>query len=224
MNTYSMNSEKDNTFNPLMDTSVSILRKTSNRIRNEHGVTDLQEQFARLVAETGTLTEAYIRVYYLSQGKEFKGKPETIHGMAFRVSQKPKVQQRINHYMAQKTDRLNKELEAREDERIRQVRASEMSNEMIRSFIRNGIYELARKEDLLPQARLKAFELLGKLAGIAAFEKVAENEKDRTEAEAKQKLKELIEHLRQSGKLTTQPSKLASSLVIDHKPLESKDS
>lgn len=64
---------------------------------------------------------------------------------------------------------------------------------------------MADKDDIQPQARLRAYELLGKLAGISAFEKVAENNADKSEHEAKQKLKELIDHLRSAGKLATKP-------------------
>lgn len=206
MNTQSMNDNSKFPGNPnkikaLYDTDRSILRKTGYRQKNEYGVTDLQEQFARLVAETGTLTEAYIRVYYLGQGKEVTGKPETIHRAAYGVSCKKNVAERIKHYQQIKIDQANQILQARLDQEIAIAKANDLTNEQIRAFIREKLYTMARSDTIQANAQLKAIELLGKLAGISAFEKIAANEQDRTEAEAKAKLKELIEHLRAQGKL-----------------------
>jgi hypothetical protein len=186
------------------------------------GVTELQEEFARLVAETNTLTEAYIRVYYTARGKDpGNAKPETIHNRAYITSRNPRVAKRIEHWTRLKLDQKDRELQARLDSRVEQVRAEELTNDRIRSFIREKAYAIATKEGTRDSDTLKALDLMGKLAGVGAFEKIADNALAMEETQANQRLKELITHLRQQGKLTVLPIKEAK--LIDAKPLISND-
>jgi len=189
------------------------------------GCNDLQEAFARLVAETNTLTEAYIRVYYLGQGKDpGNAKPETIYNRAYICSRKPNVLKRIEHWQGIVLAQRDKELQTKLDGRQSLVKAEELTNEKIRSFIRETAFSIAQSDDSRHSDRLKAMELLGKLAGVGAFEKVADNPTDQDESKAKQKLRELIDHLRQTGKLAVLPSMdSAKPLEPTPKPLQSND-
>jgi hypothetical protein len=192
---------------------LEIVKKNGYTRRNKlTGCNDLQEEFARLVAYCGTLTEAYTKVYYLGKGKDPKNtRPETIHTRAWLLSRKPHVEARIQYWEERKREERDAHIEQIQANTMKDALTASMSDQKIRSFIRESLFTIASTQTERTTDRLKSMELLGKLAGVAAFEKVAQNEKDQDETQAKQKLKELITHLRDSGKL---------DVIEDRKPKE----
>jgi len=136
--------------------------------------TPKQEAFARQVAKGVTNSDAYRMIYDADNSS-----PETVHREASRLVALPHVSHRIKQFM--------KELE------MRMIR----DGMKLREHVIAGLYELSNDRDVPPSARIRAFELLGKVDIVGLFEPKAGGKDDRLEpekirAELEEKLVKLI--------------------------------
>jgi len=137
--------------------------------RNQHGLTVKEETFARHVAEGKTQSEAY-RLAYNAQNM----KPQTIWHEAHLTAKRPAVKERINGL-----------INAIEKEALH-------DSAMARTFILERLWHEASDMQSRASERLKAVELLGKLAWVGAFK---ERSEITTEFMTSDKLKGRIEEL-----------------------------
>lgn len=140
-------------------------------LRNEFGLTAKQENFARAVVETGSLTVAYRQAFNAE-----KMKPETVHKRAYELSGKGEIKARVTELLAEKQAK----------EQWNRERALSFAQERL-------IEEVTRAKDA--RDRLRALELFGNLAEFDLF---TARKHDRTvrhisQQEAHQNLKNAIE-------------------------------
>lgn len=109
-----------------------------------HGLTNKEDQFAILVANGASLSDAYRRIYRPNNNV----KPTTIWQHAHYIYTKPNVQARVKAILDAK------ELDARHDPR------------RVKSFIENLMIEFASDSQVQVTNRIKAAELLAKIAGV----------------------------------------------------------
>jgi len=114
--------------------------------RDKDGLTGKQAAFASATLEHATLTAAYREVYD-AEGM----RPASVHCEASKLVSNPKVAQRIERLTAEKE----------RDQRTEGAR--------LREFIRERLVREATEADS-DAARVRAVELLGKLAGVQAFD------------------------------------------------------
>ena len=110
------------------------------------GLTPKQAAFAAATLEYATLTAAY-RAVYSAEGM----RPASIHGEASKLMSDPKIARRVERLTAEKE----------RDQRTEGAR--------LREFIRERLVREATEADS-DAARVRAVELLGKLAGVQAFD------------------------------------------------------
>ena len=115
-------------------------------LKNKHGLTEKQEAFAVATLEHPTLSAAYRSVY---NSKAMKS--GTIHSEASKLVSHPMVAARIERLTAEKE------------------RNQRTEGARLREFIRERLVREATEADS-DAARVRAVELLGKLAGVQAFD------------------------------------------------------
>ena len=143
------------------------------RGQGHKAITEKQERFALTVAEGSTLSAAY-RLAYDAEGS----KPETVWARASELADNSKVKARIAFHV----------------ERIERERPHD--NDRIRRRLREFLLETVDNAKESATARLRAAELLGKVAGVSLFSeaKVSQAQAAVDQAEM-DKLKEKIEAL-----------------------------
>ena len=110
------------------------------------GLTAQQELFCKLLFTGVSRPDAYRQAYHCENAS-----PQTVSQMALRAEQMPKVQARLRQLQARWEQRASLDALIRRDE------------------IARGIAEIAFSATAKETTRLKALELLGKIAGIDLF-------------------------------------------------------
>ena len=110
------------------------------------GLTAQQEMFCKLLFTGVTQSDAYRQAYHCENAS-----PQTVQHMASRAAQLPKILARMNQLQARWEQRASLDALIRRDE------------------IARGIAEIAFSPVAKETTRLKALELLGKIAGIDLF-------------------------------------------------------
>lgn len=122
---------------------------------NEHGLTAKQEEFARLVADNVSYSEAYRRVYS-TEGM----KPATVFSSASKLIDVPHVKARVKALINAKRER----------------------HEIDAARVRRHVYERLMLESLDDEsqasARIRALELLGKIDVVGMFKELKGPQKE----------------------------------------------
>lgn len=114
---------------------------------NEHGLTDKQEKFARLVANGYPMMRAYRESYDVKSMS-----PDSIHTAAFKLKQNNCVAKRINGIIEDNDKKAKRDLSK------------------VRDYVKNKLFDIVEAKDSRYSEKLKALELMGKIDQVGMWQ------------------------------------------------------